>query len=149
MFVKIKRFTTNYIIANIRDVRFLGLIALGVLVLLTSWSGVRIIEINYDLQKEIAGLEARNEVRKLENDNLKLKNQYLATDTYLELTARQQFGKGGMDEKLILVPKEIALARAPKLSEKKSTSTAAEVEKPAYLKNIYDWRDFFLRRSVN
>ncbi len=149
MFVKIKRFTTNYIIANIRDVRFLGLITLGVLVLLTSWSGVRIIEVNYDLQKEIAALEAKNQVRRLENDNLKLKNQYLGTDTYLELTARQQFGKGGKDEKLILVPKEIALARAPKLPEKKSTTQAAEAENPAYLKNIFDWRDFFLHRSVN
>ena len=130
---------------EVRAVRFLGMIAFVVLVLLTSWSGVRIIEVNYALQKEIAGLQAKNQVRQLENDNLKLKNQYLGTDTYLELTTREQFGKGAKDEKLILVPTEIALARAPKLFDAPSTQQAAAATTSTYLNNLRAWRDFYFK----
>lgn len=142
MFSKIKTNLLPYFVSNARDVRFVGMIAFGVLVLLTSWSGVRIIEVNYELQKEIAALAAKNEVRKLENQNIKLKNQYLQTDTYLELAARQQLGRGGKDETLILVPKEIALANAPNIS--KTSTTEEEVDTaPGYLKNIRAWRNFY------
>lgn len=142
MFLKIKTGFQDYLLGNIRDVRFVGMVVFGVLVLLTSWSGVRIIEVNYELQKEIAALQAKNQVRQLENQNVKLKNQYLNTDTYLELTARQQLGKGGKDEKLILIPKEIALAHAPHLPEQ--TTAKITVDKsPGYIKNLRAWRDFY------
>lgn len=142
MLQKIKTIFQDYLLGNVRDVRFLGLLVFGVLILLTSWSGVRIIEVNYELQKEIAALEAKNQVRQLENQNVKLKNQYLNSDTYLELTARQQLGKGGKDEKLILVPKEIALAHAPHLAETTAAHVAAD-KTPGYLKNLRAWRDFY------
>lgn len=148
MFTKIKTTILDYIVPNLRDVRFLGLISLGVLVLLTSWSGMRIIEVNYSLQKEIAALSAKNQVRQLENENLRLKNQYLNTDTYLELTARQQFNKGAKDEKLILVPKEISLSKAPILTLQTVAPQATEpVNTPKYLINLRAWRDFFLHRT--
>lgn len=146
MLTKIKTAILDYIVPNLRDVRFLGLITLGVLVLLTSWSGMRIIELNYGLQKEIAALTAKNQVRQLENENLRLKNQYLNTDTYLELTARQQFSKGAKDEKLILVPKEISLSKAPILSLKPTPQAIEDENTPAHLTNLRAWRDFFLHR---
>lgn len=148
MIRKIKTIILDYIVPNLRDVRFLGLVTLGVLVLLTSWSGIKIIEINYGLQREIAALVARNQIRQLENENLKLKNQYLATDTYLELIARQQFSKGAADEKLILVPKEIALAKAPKLTENLTSKAIETTNTPVYMQNLKAWRDFFLHRSL-
>lgn len=147
MLSKIKTVILDYIFPNLRDIRFLGLMTLGVLVLLTSWSGVRIIELNYGLQKEIAALEARNQVRKLENENLKLKNEYLKTDSFLEITARQQFSKGGKDEKLILVPKEISLSRAPILNLKPTSQVVEAENTPAYITNLRAWRDFFLHRT--
>lgn len=147
MFDKTKK-VINYVIPNLRDVRFLGLIFFGVLVLLTSWSGVRIIEVNYTLQKEIAALQAKNEIRKLENDNLKLKNQYLNTNTYLELTARQQFGKGAPDEKLILVPKDVALARAPTLPDFVPAISGKKANTPRYLQNLLAWRDFYFPKQI-
>lgn len=142
MFQKIKSGFQDYLLGNIRDVRFVGMVVFGVLVLLTSWSGVRIIEVNYELQKEIAALQAKNQVRQLENQNVKLKNQYLNTDTYLELTARQQLGKGGKDEKLILIPKEIALAHAPHLPEQTTAKIIVD-KSPGYIKNLRAWRDFY------
>lgn len=147
MLSKTKTVILDYIFPNLRDVRFLGLMTLGVLVLLTSWSGMHIIELNYGLQKEIAALEARNQVRRLENENLKLKNEYLKTDSYLELTARQQFGKGGKDEKLILVPKEISLSKAPILNLKPTHQTEEAENTPTYITNLRAWRDFFLHRT--
>ncbi len=147
MFRKTKKVVFNYIIPSLRDRRFLGLMTLTVLVLLTSWSGVRIVEVNYALQQEIAGLAAKNQVRQLENENLKLKNQYLNTDTYLELTARQQFGKGGKDEKLILIPKDVALATVPKLTEKQTAKAIAAASQPFYVQNLQAWHDFFLHSN--
>lgn len=148
MLYKTKRVIYEYIVSNVRDVRFLGLMVFVVLVLLTSWSGVRIIEINYSLQKEIAALMARNQVRQLENENLKLKNQYLNTDTYLELTARQQFGKGAPDETLILVPREVALSRAPLLPEATAETGPRKQQQPSYLQNFQAWREFYFRKSI-
>ena len=148
MLHKIKTILSIYIIPNLRDVRLLGMLTLGVLVLLTSWSAVQIIEVNYSLQKEIAGLQAKNQVRRLENDNLKLQNEYLNTDTYLELAARDQFSKGAKDEKLILVPKEIALAHAPKLVSKGTTQGTTQTNTPTYLKNLQAWRDFYLHHTI-
>lgn len=147
MLDKIKSGFQDYLLGNVRDVRFVGMIAFGVLILLTSWSGVRIIEVNYELQKEIAGLQAKNQVRQLENQNVKLKNQYLNTDTYIELTARQQLGRGGKDEKLILIPKEIALAHAPLLAQADKTTRPTD-NAPKYVQNLRAWRDFYFHISL-
>lgn len=148
MLNKIKTVVSVYVIPNLRDVRFLGLIVFGVLIILTSWSAVRIIEVNYSLQKEIAALDAKNQVRALENENLKLKNEYLNTDTYLELTAREQFGKGAKDEKLLLVPKDVALSRAPRLPDETPSVVSKPNKNPVYIQNLKDWRDFYFHKSL-
>ncbi len=76
------------------------------LVLLISWSGIKAIQTNYGLQKQISGLKQQNAVIRLQNENLALKNQYYNSDQYLELSARQNFGLAVPGEKEINRPQK-------------------------------------------
>jgi cell division protein FtsB len=145
MFEKIKNLPRHQFVKEFRDVRVMGLLVFGVIVLLVSWSGLQVIESNYQLQQQIARLEQQNQVQDLENNNLKLSNQYYNTDQYLELQARRQFGKGGPGEKLLLVPRNIALAHTVDLPD--STKTAKQKPpKPTYQRNFEAWIGFFFHR---
>lgn len=150
MLEKIKKLQHLSIWTELRDVRLLGFIVFGLLVLLASWSGVKVIETNYVLQKEAAQIDQNNQIQELVNTNLNLQNEYYKTDTYLELTARKQFGKGAPGETLLLVPKSVALAHTkplPQSAETEQQTTPSEENIPAYQKNFQAWMDFFFRRS--
>lgn len=147
MFEKIKNFHRNPYLRQIRDVRVAGLVVFGVLALLVSWSGVNVIQTNYDLQKQISKLEQQKQVQELENNNLRLRNEYYNTDQYLELAARRQFGKAAPGEKLLLVPKSVALAHTTDLpAPEKQATQKPQPHKPTYQKNFEAWLDFFFHR---
>ncbi len=148
MIEKIKSSKYYFYALQLRDVRVLGLAAFGVLVLLVSWSGVQVIQTNYDLQKQISKLQQQNAVQQLENTNLNLRNQYFNTDQYLELTARKQFGKAAPGESVLLVPKSVALAHTVNLPKPTSQpKDAPETHKPKYQQNFEAWMDFLLHRE--
>ena len=150
MLEKIKKLQKYSLWNNLRDIRFLGFLVFGLLVVLASWSGVKVIETNYDLQKQAAQIDQQNQLQELTNKNLKLENEYYNTDTYLELTARKQLGKGAPGETLILVPKEVALAHVKALPETKPILPTKQLEEqqPGYQKNFRDWLDFFFRSNA-
>ncbi len=93
----------------ITDTRVLGLLAFGVVAVLVTWSGIKVVQTNYELEKKISVNKQRNDVEQLENQNLKLKNKYYESSQYLELSARRQFGKAAPGEKLYTVPQAVAL----------------------------------------
>lgn len=148
MIDKIKKYYNQDFVQQFKDIRFAGFVVFGILVLLVTWSGISVIETNYELQKQVSKLEQENQVRVLENNNLKLQTEYYNSDQYLELTARRQFGKGLEGEKLLLVPKSVALkytADIPQAEvEAKATPT---LKKPFMQKNIEAWVDFFTHRN--
>lgn len=149
MIYTIQRYRTKLpsIIHVLQDVRMLGLMVFLAIALMITWSGAKIIETNYSLQKDITALQQQNAVRKLENRNLQLENQYYSTEEYLELEARKNFGLAAPGEKVIVVSKEVALrntvaepaAIAPKKPEKKSKQQ----------QNFDAWMDFLLHRTTN
>jgi cell division protein FtsB len=148
MIEKIKKYE-HYFMAGVKalqDVRTLGLLTFLVVALLISWSGIKVIETNYGLQKNIAKLQQQNEVDKLENRNLELKNQYYKTDEYLELEARKNFGMAAPGETVLVVPKEVAMKHvAPEpQAVKEPTKTAS---KPKYQQNFDAWMDFLFHRQ--
>ena len=151
MLEKIKSITSHSFLRNFKDINFIGLCIIGVIVLSVSWSGIGIIDTNYKLQRQISELQQKNEVIELQNQNLILGNQYYKTDQYLELQSRRQFGKGAPGETLVLVPKSVALSRTVDLSKSSSQKPDQGVEKPFYQKNFEAWMDFFFRfqRSAN
>ncbi len=148
MLEKIKNIHTHPMIQEFRDVRILGMIVFGVIVLMVCWSGVRVIETNYRLEQQIARLDEHNKLDKLENTNKKLQNQYYKSDQYLELQARRSFGKAAPGETLLLVPKTVALAHTVDLPEPSTAKEqAATPQKPLYQRNFEAWMNFFFRRT--
>lgn len=146
------KINTNTIIKKSKlllDPRVIGLIVFGVIVLLVTWSGLKVIQTNFELEKKIAQLKQRESVQALENENLKLKNKYLESDHYLELTARRQFGKAAPGERLYLVPPSVALARAPELPKTTDPKTLQNQPKPKskQRQNLDEWLNFLLHRD--
>jgi len=117
-----------------------------VIVLLISWSGVKSIQTNYGLQKQIAELKQQNQVQQLSNDNLALQNQYYNSNQYLELSARQNFGLAAPGEQELIVPKTVAQSYTVKLSS--ASSAPATKTPPTYQKHVQSWLDFFLHRQA-
>ncbi len=147
MLDKIKTFDYQKYIKELRDVRMLGMLVFGGLVLLVTWSGIGVIQTNYDLQKKISRLQQEVDLDKLENSNLQLRNQYFNTDQYLELQARRQFGKAAPGEKLLIVPKSVAFAHAAEINLPDQAKTEIQTaHKPFYQHNLEAWIDFLFRR---
>ena len=148
MFEKIKNYKNHPYIQDLRDIRSWGLILFGVIALMVTWSGIKSVQTNYSLQKQISRIEQENQVKDLENNNLKLQNEYYNTDEFLELSARQDFGKAAPGEKILIVPKEVALAHTVDFTVHQTSKVKKQPgNKPTYQKNFEAWIDFFLHRS--
>jgi cell division protein FtsB len=132
------------------DVRNIMLYLFAIIVMAITWSGVKTVQHNYDLQKKIAELKQQNTVIDLQNQNTDLKNKYLQTDEYLELAARQNLGLAAPGEKVLIVPKSVAMKYVdPSLENngQKNSSSPAD-NRASYVKNIEEWRDFLLGRPT-
>jgi cell division protein FtsB len=146
---KLKQYEQRVIVfvKQLHDVKFAGMVLFLVIVLLISWSGVKAIQTNYQLQKQISLLGQQNRVQQLTNNNLALENQYYNTDTYLDLSARLNFGLAAPGEKEIVVPSSVALTYTvpiPKMATQVDTPTT---EQPSSQRNFEAWVNFFLHRQ--
>ena len=129
-------------IKTLSDTRVLSLIAFGVVALLVTWSGVKVIQKNYELDKKITISKQKNEVQKLENENMRLKNEYFRSAQYLELSARRQFGKAAPGERLYVVPESVALSKTIEIpKDQKITATNTKAKSKAQL-NFDAWMNF-------
>src|SRR3989338_5524565 len=148
MLRSIKNFWKSGRRQQLTDARNVGLYIFALVVLAITWSGVKTLQINYELQKQISTLKQQNEVLKLQNDNTALQNQYYQTNQYLELAARQGFGLAAPGEKILLISKDVAMKYVdPSLSPKAAPGTTDTRSK--YAKNFQAWRDFLLGRKVS
>ena len=125
----------------------IGLSLFLITVLLITWSGVKAIDTNYGLQKQIAALQQQNDVQKLANENMKLQNDYYSTPQYLELAARKDFGLALPGETVLAVPRAVALAQTVDLPKPEAEATKKQAKKPAWERNFDAWMDFFLHRE--
>jgi len=151
MFTKIKigYYRIKGIILQLRDVRVVGLLLFLIVVLMISWSGIKAIETNYQLQKEIAQLKDQTDLQQLVNENQRLENGYFDTPQYLELAAREDFGLAAPGEAVVIVRKSVALAHTVDAPNGKKTEAKAEDKRPTYQKNFQAWMDFFFHRGAN
>jgi cell division protein FtsB len=133
-------------ILGLRDVRNLGSLVFIVIVLLISWSGIKAIQTNFGLQKQVERMKQENAIHLLENQNLQLRNGYYNTSQYLEVSARQNFGLAKPGETVLLVPNTVALAHSiPDI-----TNTADETPSkklPFWQNNLREWLNFFFHRT--
>ena len=150
MFAKIKQnVLAIYTRRNeLKDIRVFGQIVFVVIVLLVSWSGVKAIQSNYALQKQIATLTAENQVQKLANANLQLQNEYYNSNQYLELSARENLGLGAPGETELLVPTSVALKQLI-ITSPKITTAKAIGHQSTIGKNFQSWIDFIFHRQTS
>lgn len=141
-------YSVMHFLRRLTDIRFLGQVIFVIIVLLVSWSTAKAIQQNYELQQQVAEAEKENELQRLKNENLKIKNQYLETDEYLELTARKQLGRAAVGETAVIIPKEVALRNTVESTVRSDQELQQVVDenKPQYQKNLDAWGDFFFRR---
>jgi cell division protein FtsB len=99
------------------------------------WSTMGALQSNYVLQRQVDILRSQVEASRLESDTLQLENTYFASNEYLELQARQQFGKAAPGERMIILPAntvtDTVTAAANKRNEVVSNS------------NFQAWLNFF------
>ncbi len=145
--MQIKNYADTIInfIKRLGDIRFAGQVLFVVIVLLISWSGIKTIQTNYGLQKQISGLRQQTDIQQLKNNNLALQNNYFNSNQYLELSARQNFGLASAGEKEIIVPASVALSYT--INPPASKAPMASDHQPAYQKHFQSWVDFFLHRQ--
>lgn len=135
-------------ILRLQDVRFAGQVLFVIIVLLISWSGVKAIETNYQLQRQISALRQQSDIQKLKNTNLKLQNEYFNTNQYLELSARQNFGLAAPGEKELIVPKDVALSYTVPLPQSGDSNATTTTKQSRFEQNYQAWVDFFMHRSA-
>jgi len=146
VFDKIKNLSKLPYFQQLRDTRALGLVVFGVIAIMVTWSGIKSVQTNYGLQKQISALQQQNQVQQLQNNNLQLQNEYLNTNQFLELSARQDFGLGAPGEQELLVPKSVALAHTVNLGQASVSPQTATVNQSTYQRNWQAWINFFLHR---
>ncbi len=129
------------------EVRVVGLIIFATIILLVTWSGVKVLQTNYELEKKMAELSHRNNIQKLENENLKLENSYYESDQYLELTARRQFNKALPGERVYIVPQSVAMNKTIDAPKDQASKEQSKDAKNRYNQNIDDWIDFLFHRG--
>jgi cell division protein FtsB len=132
---------------TMRDPRTIGLSLFLFVVLLITWSGVKAIDTNYGLQRQISKIQQQNDVQKLANDNLKLQNDYYNTPQYLEISARKEFGLAAKGETVLVVPRNVALAHTVDLPKPQSEIAKHEAKKSGIMRNVDAWMDFFMHRE--
>ena len=142
---KIRDLISDKKLREVFDVRNIGLYVFLVIVLAISWSGVKVLQRNYELQKKVAEINQRNEVLRLQNENAQLKNTYYESRHFQELAARQNLGLSMPGETVLIVPKNVAMnyvtpEKSPEVSEKKA------LKKSMVSKNLDAWSDFLMGR---
>lgn len=147
MVQKIKKFLKSPSLKQLQDVRVLGLLMFVILALLVSWSTITAIQTNYGFQKQIATLEQENQVKQLENNNQELTNKYYQSNEFLELSARRQFGKAAPGEKLVIVPKSVAIAKTVDTTAANKANAEPPAQSSAAQSNFQAWMNFFMHRA--
>ena len=151
MLQTIKNLFTPERIKQLTDIRNIGLYIFAVIVLAIAWSGVKAVQSNYELQKKISVLKQQNSVLSLQNANDSLQNSYYQSNQYLELAARENLGLAAPGEKVLLVPKAVALKYVD--AQQNTAGQSPDIQstndnQSKFVKNLEDWRDFLLGRKL-
>lgn len=135
----------SYKLKKYFETQNVALYIFAIIVLAITWSGMKTIQTNYQLQKQISTLQQQNSVLQLQNQNAALKNQYYQTNAYLDLAARQDLGLAAPGETVMLISKNVALKYVDQSLA--PPSSASNDNRPQYIKNLDDWRNFLLGRK--
>jgi cell division protein FtsL len=146
----LKKINKNKFVNSFLDSKSLLLYAVVIIALSVTWSSLKIIQKNFELQKQITEIQQKVDIQNQINKNQQLKNQYYKSDAYLDIAARKYFGKASPGENVIVIPKDVASsyvqpAKASENTDKKTTKS----NQPQIIHNWQSWINFFLHREQN
>lgn len=114
-----------------------GAVALGLLIALSwSWGTVSTLQKNFELQQQVDTLDQEVALADLQNQNLKFQQNYLRSNEFLEISAREKLGKVAPGEKLIILPDSSGLIDKVAVTKKTPVSDV----RPS---NFSQWMQFF------
>ena len=116
------------------------LIALGL-----AWNTVSAMQRNYRLQQKYNQLQAEVSLLGLENQNLKYKINYLKTDDFLELSARDKFNKAIEGETMVYLPNS---GEPQKALVAKSAVISKKPQAKGWQGNLASWVNFLKGRQI-
>jgi len=149
MWNQIKNFWNGPRRQQLTDPKNLGLYVFGIIVIAITWSGVKAVQTNYGLQKQIAALRQQNQISYLKKQNAALQNQFYQSNEYLDLTARQDLGLAAPGEQVLLIPRNVAMKYVDtNLNDSGNDSSSVTTSQSKISKNLEDWRDFLLGRKL-
>lgn len=145
MYGKIKNLVSSKNFRSYFSLGALGVYLIAVVSLSVAWASTKAIQRNYQLMKEISVLEQEADIAAQKVANQKLENEYYKSDAFLELAARSQLNKAAPGERLMIVPRSVALAKLPAGSDK--IDEVVEVVKTK-LPNWQAWLQFLTGRGI-
>ena len=150
MFSEIKNYLDSSRLKHFIEVQNIGLYIFGIIVLAIAWSGAKTVQNNFELQKKVATINEQNKVLALLNANTTLQNEFYKTDEYLDISARQNLGLAAPGEKVLIVPKNVAMKYVDQslIIQPKDQQSPVSDDRPGYIKNLEAWRDFLLGRKT-
>ncbi len=123
----------------------MGIYLIAIVSLSVAWASSKAIQRNYQLMKQISVLEQEADIAEQKVANQKLENEYYKSDDFLELAARSQLNKAAPGEKLMIVPKSVALSKLPAGSDQTVAVVDSSKEK---LPNWQAWLQFLTGRGI-
>ncbi len=108
------------------------------------WNTVSAMQRNYYLQQKFDKLQAEVDLLEVENQNLGYNINYLKTDSYLELAAREKFSKAASGETLVYLPNTKAAAQVQAGEVQKQTP---DNKSTGWQGNLVDWWLFLQGRE--
>lgn len=145
MFTKIRTKLASKNFRSYFSIGALGVYVVAIVSLSVAWASTKAIQRNYQLMKEISVLEQEAEIAQQKVENQKLQNEYYKSDAFLELAARRSLNKAAPGEKLMIVPKSVALSKLPAGSD---TLGLTEELSEAELSNWQAWLQFLTGRGI-
>lgn len=80
------------------------LLAAALITILGVWNTMTTLQKNFMLQRKLDSIEKQIKITEVEIQTLQLKQQYLKSDEYKELVARESLGRVLPGEKVIMLP---------------------------------------------
>jgi len=146
MFDKIKNQLQSKSFRSYFSMGAMGVYLIAVVSLSVAWASTKAIQRNYQLMKDISVLEQEADIAEQKVANQKLENEYYKSDAFLELAARTQLNKAAPGEKLMIVPKSVALSKLPAGS---GEADVAIVATKTDLPNWQAWLQFLTGRGLD
>lgn len=145
MIDKIKNLVSSKNFRSYFTLGAMGAYLIAAVSLSVAWASTKAIQRNYQLMKQVSVLEQEADIAEQKVANQKLENEYYKSDAFLELAARTQLNKAAPGEKLMIVPKKVALSKLPAGTDTVATvSEATKTELP----NWQAWLQFLTGRGL-